>query len=96
MSNSQTVDISGLDKLTVLKAMWKNSKPALFFNLTKITPPALNEEEARRSLKNGYVDYLCGRVIKTNFTTNRLDTWGYDRDNGDGALQRVVNSLRSI
>ena len=51
-------------------------------------------------------DYHCGRVFKADFEpyndpskrTNRkivINPLGYDRDNGNGAFQKVVNSLRS-
>jgi len=97
-SDSKTVDISGLDKFDVLKALWENSKTASFFSMIPKMAPPLNEAEAREQLSSTrpYVDYLCGRVIKTDFSKDELDPWGYDRDNGQGAMQKVVNSLRIV
>lgn len=32
-----------------------------------------------------YFDYLNGRVMKTDLSGDTLNTWGFDRDNGQGA-----------
>lgn len=42
-----------------------------------------------------YFDYLHGRVMKIDLAGDELDPWAYDRDNGQGAAQEVVNSLIS-
>jgi hypothetical protein len=96
-SDSKTVDISDLDKFDVLKALWENSKTASFFAMMPQMAPKFSDGEARELLARdrAYVDYLCGRVIKTDFSKNTLDPWGYDRDNGQGSMQNVVNGVRA-
>lgn len=97
MDQSNQVDISGLDKFTVVEALWKNSKVASFFTIAGIPSPSfLDEKEARRVLEspNPCFDYLSGRVIKTNFSTNLLDPWYYDRDNGQGSMAKIVRTLK--
>lgn len=42
-----------------------------------------------------YFDYLFGRPLKIDLTNDEVDPWGYDRDNGDGALQRLVDKVKS-
>lgn len=39
-------------------------------------------------------DYLKGRVMKVNLSGDTLNEWGYDRDNGTGAAERAIASLR--
>ncbi|MFH1367054.1 MAG: hypothetical protein ABIH38_03650 [Patescibacteria group bacterium] len=39
-------------------------------------------------------DYLNGRVMKVDLSGDEFDPWGYDRDNGDGEAERVINELR--
>jgi hypothetical protein len=39
-------------------------------------------------------DYLKGRVIKVNLSGDEIDPWGYDRDNGQGAVEEIVSILR--
>ena len=41
-----------------------------------------------------YFDYLFGRVIKVDLSGNWFDERLYDRDNGIGAAQAAVNSVR--
>lgn len=76
------VSILGLNKAQVLKTLWENSKAQGMSFL------ALPKEGLRLS------DCVAGKVIKVDFSGDSFDTWGYDRDNGEGAAQRAVDSLR--
>jgi hypothetical protein len=93
---SQEIDISGLDKKKLLKKLWENSKPAALFAMSGMPSPSISDSEIDEVFAddNCYADYLCGRVIKTSFKTDKLNPWGYDRDNGPGAMQKVINSMR--
>lgn len=91
------VDVTGLNKKQLLKELWKNSKPAAFFSMNRFPAPtdcSDNEIEKVLSSEECYADYLCGRLIKTSFKTDKLNPRGYDRDNGAGAMQKVVDSMR--
>lgn len=88
------VDISGLDKVALLQKMWANMKPAAFFSMNSFVPvPSFDETQAKEAVKN-YIDYFCGRCIKTDLSKDEVDPWGYDRDAGSGALQKIVDSMR--
>lgn len=39
-------------------------------------------------------DYLNGRVMKVNISGDEMDPFGYDRDNGEGAAESVVDFIR--
>ena len=43
--------------------------------------------------RDTYFDYLKGRVMKVDLSGNELDPYLYDRDNGEGAAERVVSGL---
>lgn len=89
-----TVDISGLNKVDILREMWESTKPASFFSLGYGVPiPKWDESEARLAV-SGYIDYFQGRCIKTDLSKDIVDTFGYDRDHEPGALQRIVDRLR--
>lgn len=93
------IDISGLDKATLLAALYNASSPQgmgfLHFDAQPMTP-----EDAQAIIASFgtsrplYFDYLKGRVMKINLTKDEMDEWGYDRDLGTGAAQRVVDALR--
>ena len=95
--NSMTsIDISNINRDALLEALWQSSKPAAFFQTTTTTPPQFSLTEAKSQLGlDGYADYICGRVIKINvYSGDSVDPSLYDRDIGQGACQRVVDSLR--
>jgi len=56
----------------------------------------MSAEDAKEQLKRGsYFDYLSGRVMKVDLSSDELDPWLYDRDNGQGAAARMINALRA-
>ena len=50
---------------------------------------AADAEAAVAGSRDGYFDYVGGRVIKTNVRT-AFEPWLYDRDNGRGAAARAI------
>lgn len=55
-------------------------------------------EQAREELaknERGHFDYLHGRVMKIDLRGDELETWLYDRDNGQGAAEAIIDALRS-
>ena len=55
----------------------------------------MTKEQAEEILKTGYsFDYLKGRVMKVDLDKNEFESRSYDRDNGEGAADKVVAILR--
>lgn len=52
-----TVDISGLDKVELLRNLWTNMKPASFFNRCPTLTPEFDLKKASHVI-NGYIDYF--------------------------------------
>ena len=90
------VDIKGLNKADVLAALYNNSKPQ-GLGFLQFDPKPMNVDEAEILLKKTTVfDYLKGRVMKVNLSfDDGFEEWLYDRDNGYGSAQRVINDLRA-
>lgn len=89
------VDIKGLNKAEVLTALYNNSKP-LGLGMLHFDPKKMTVAEAEELLKQTtYFDYLKGRVMKVDLSSDdSFEEWLYDRDNGNGAAQRAVDTLR--
>ena len=89
------VDIKGLDKAEVLAALYNHSKPQ-GLGFLQFDPKPMSIDEAEEILKQTTdFDYLKGRVMKINLSSDDgFEEWLYNRDNGDGAAQRVINELR--
>lgn len=90
------VSIKGLSKAKVLAALYNASHPQ-GMGFLQYTPGDMTEQEAQALLdQHGHFsfDYLKGRVMKVDIRSDELDERLYDRDNGPGAAQRAINSIR--
>lgn len=91
------IDITGLDRADVLAALFNASRPQgmgfLHYDPTDMT----REAAAMLLQRQNYFDYLQGRVMKIELKegATELREGLYDRDNGQGAAQRVIDSLRA-
>ena len=86
------MDIRGLDKARVLKALYNHSRPQ-GMGIFCADPNLMTDEEARALLDanpNRYFDYLKGRVMKVSVHADYLETALYDRDNGHGAAENAI------
>lgn len=89
MSDTVTFSCSQKD---ALMALWGFGKACGYGLLHSSTAPT--EEEIATVIKHQYVDYLAGKPMKLS-----LKNWpvvnclGYDRDNGRGAMAKVVQML---
>lgn len=91
------VDISGLDRVVLLRALWDNQARATYFHAYGQQAPEFDEAEARVAVSRGQLDYFAGRAMKFSFPvdgTNLIDPEGYDRVAGKGTMARVVAQLR--
>ena len=88
-----SVNIIGLDKVKLLKALWENQIVASYFAL--IEEPSFDYDLAKR-VTGGYIDYFQGRAIKCNLSGDFVNPRLYDRDAGNGKFQAVVNHIKEI
>lgn len=95
MSESERISLEGLNKADVLAALYNASKPQ-GMGMLHYNPAPMTREIAQGLLdQTTDFDYLKGRVMKINLGSNELDPRLYDRDNGRGAAEAAINSLRS-
>lgn len=89
------VDITGINKVELLRALWNNSTPAAYFTFTNTKPPEWNNERASTAIGSGFIDYFQGRIIKADLSKDQVNPSLYDRDNGRGAFSEIVEFIRS-
>lgn len=89
------VNINGISKGRVLAELYNASRP-LGLGFLHYDPTPMTECEANELLKHcTYFDYIKGRVIKVDLSNDsEFDETLYDRDNGIGAAQKIINKLR--
>ena len=91
-----TISLSGLDKAAVLAALYNGSQPQ-GMGFLHYDPTPMTVDQAKELLTQSerpYFDYIMGRVMKIDLNGGELDPWGYDRDNGEGSAQKVIQTLR--
>ena len=77
---SQEISIKGLCKVTLLHKMWTHQRVAAFYSLSGHAPPEFDVEEANIAIGT-YIDYFCGRAIKTDLSGDSISSsYAYDRD----------------
>lgn len=100
MEKKYIVKIDGLTREQALCALFNAAKPQGLGKLHYRPEHRLDEVNAGLILcTSDYVDYLEGRVIKTEFDlgAKEIDCTLYDRDNGEGAGERAIDEyLRKI
>ena len=90
------VDIKGLDKARVLKALYDHSHvQGLGFMHAAEEGTVTVESCAELLEKYTQFDYLHGRVLKVDLSGDEFDERLYDRDCGEGAAQKAVDSVRA-
>ena len=91
-----TISIDGLDRVAVFQALYDNAK-VLGMGAMHATSGPLSRAEALQEMGKSpelYFDYVRGRVMKVDLSSTELHPALYDRDNGPGAVQRVISDLR--
>lgn len=91
VSTTMAVSILGINKIKLLKALWRNAKPAFYFYT--VNSQAFDGGAKAQAAVKKYIDYYDGRCIKTDISADSALPALYDREYGAGAFQRVVNSL---
>ena len=94
------VNIEGLKKEDVLRSLYNNAK-VQGLGVLQMKIGDMTESEATRIINHCkesgvfYFDYLHGRVMKIDLRSDiEFDERLYDRDNGEGSAQRVIDILR--
>jgi len=89
------INIKGLDKADVLVELYNNSHQQGLVVLQETR--VLTHDEAEKLVKEtGYFDYLYGKILKLDLSSDEeFSEFLYDRDNGEGAAQYAVNSVRN-
>lgn len=93
------INIKGLNKEAVLKALYDGSHTQGMGFLQAVPPGTVTVEHCQMLLNSTgypYFDYLYGRVIKVDLSGDSFDERLYDRDCGTGAAKRAVDKVRSM
>jgi len=92
-----TVNIAGLDKAELLMRAFNASKQQGLGLADPLGRQDMTIDQARAIATQGPMvyDYLHGRVLKIDISGNEVRTYAYNRDVGLGALEKIVDDMRS-
>lgn len=85
------MNITGLNKATVLAALYNRAQPQ-GMGFLQYDPAPWTEVEAQAYIDTYGLDfdYVKGRVMKIDLSEDDVYTSGYNRDNGAGAAEEVI------
>ncbi len=89
------MNIKGLNKAEVLAALYNNAR-VHGMGFLQAKDGDMIKEEAQMWLdrtEDKYFDYLHGRVMKIRISGDEINTRLYNRDNGDGAAEKIIENL---
>jgi hypothetical protein len=92
------INIKNMDKSEILRRLYNNSKPQ-GMGILHFDPTPMTYEQAEDILSKShdkYFDYLKGRVMKIDLSGEMMDTWLYDRDNGQGSVKMVLEDMEGF
>ena len=99
MSTTEVVDIRGLDKGAVLKALHDGTRPlgmGLLHAASELSLKKAQADYADLIKDGGRIDYYLGRSIKVDLDGDSIDPIFYDRDAGPGAAASAIARLREV
>ena len=86
-----TLYIGNLNKDELLEELW-NHATNYYNNLNQ----TFDLDTAKKNMKNNYPEYVCGKIIMVNiYNTDFVSSRCYDKENGIGALENVINLLNT-
>lgn len=88
------IDISGLDKVELLRKLWENQIVSQYYSDTGRSAPEFDIDEARSAVQDD-IDYFCGRCIKCDISGDEADPTDYDIDAGKGIFLKIVGEMKS-
>lgn len=102
--NNTFVDISGIDKALLLKALYEASKPVGFGDFDENRGKIMTKEDAQKLINEfpNYVyphlsfDYVYGVYIKCCLSKDMMLTSQYNKINGKNAAENVVAQVKAI
>lgn len=89
------IDLTGKDKAEVLARLYNAADTQGHGALKASLMPIMSREHAQALLDSGqtYFDYVNGRVLKVDLSSDSLNERLYDRDNGFGAAAQALKGV---
>jgi len=87
------VSIEGIDKVALVQALYAGAK-CQGMGIFAFKEGPLPQEQAEDLADAPHLDYVRGRVMKCSVAGDTMRTDLYNRDNGPGAAEQIIDALR--
>ena len=89
------MNIKGMSKAKILTELFNGASPIGMGAFHKMVHD-MNEGNAEQIIERGqvYFDYLHGRPLKIDLSGDELDTYLYNRDNGEGKAEEIIGKIK--
>lgn len=88
-----TISIKGLDRATVLYALFTGALGRQGLVAEGLSPDEI--QAIYEASPHKRFDYIKGRPLKVILDSDDLDVRRYNRDNGEGQAERIIEQLHS-
>ncbi|KAJ7936612.1 hypothetical protein B0H13DRAFT_2303663 [Mycena leptocephala] len=92
-NNDRSIDIRGIDKLALTKALWERCSYAPAAARFGTNRPWDSSE--MNKITDFKFNYLFGKEMKVDLNGDNADPSRYDRDVGAGEFDRIATSVRN-
>lgn len=92
------MDISGVDKVKLLRELWTRQQVATFFTsgFGQMLPIPVFDENLAFKAVTQYIDYFQGRAIKADLSEDTVSIDAYERDAGRGKFAEAIKAAISL
>jgi hypothetical protein len=96
------MNIAGLNKAALLAAFYNyavsDGNARIVDEIIKLEKPSgMSEEDAQKLLDGNpslRFDWVWGRTCKVDLDRDEMDTYLYNRDNGENAAEKIISAFR--
>ena len=88
-----TVDITGINKVVLLRLLWTSAKYNIAFTMTEAIVPVFDETSVDYATKH-FVTKYSNKDLNVDISEDHANPYWYDFKNGVGAFEKVVQNIR--
>jgi hypothetical protein len=94
--DARKANIKGLNKVTLLKRLFKAAKQKPYEELLNITQTLSRKKAEEVITRKIYIEDLNGKFLNIDLSGDTVDTWGYNKVNGEGKhlAEKIINQMR--
>lgn len=93
---SGKISVKDINPRELVEELWKNANYNIFCNQPE-KQPKFDWKIAIKEIKpGGYIEHVCGKVLKVVINDQQIEHSNYDRLYGNGKVQEIINNIKKI